>query len=51
MDFSPVIEQIIAIDTQPELYLKYFEQPWFKNNIVPENSSSKKRWIEIFNSR
>ena len=51
MDFSPLIEQIIALDTQPELYLKYQEQPWFKNNAVPENTFSGKRWIEIFNSR
>jgi hypothetical protein len=49
-DFSKVIEQIIAMDTQPDLYLKYLEQPWFNNNIIPENSSLKKRWIEIFNS-
>ncbi len=51
MDFGPLIEQIIALDTQPELYLEYLKQPWFKNNVVPENSSSKKRWMEIFNSR
>ena len=49
MDFSRLIAQIIALDTQPALYLQYLEQPWFKNNAVPENSSLKKRWIEIFN--
>ena len=51
MDFSPVIEQIIALDTQPDLYLKYLEQPWFNNNTIPESSTSRNRWIEIFNSR
>jgi hypothetical protein len=51
MDFSPLIEQIIALDTAPGLYLEYMSQPWFKNNTIPENSSLKKRWIEIFNSR
>jgi hypothetical protein len=51
MDFSPLIEQIIALDTQPELYLECLRQPWFNNNTIPENTSSKKRWIEIFNSR
>ena len=51
MDFGPLIERIIALDTQPELYMQYLAQPWFKDNVVPENSSLKKRWIEIFNSR
>ncbi|MDF2434007.1 MAG: alpha(1,3/1,4) fucosyltransferase [Mucilaginibacter sp.] len=51
MDFGPLIEQVIALDSEPERYLQYLEQPWFKNNIIPENSSTKKRWMEIFNSR
>jgi len=50
MDFGPVIEQIIALDTQPDLYRQYLAQPWFNNNTIPENSLSVKRWIEIFNS-
>ena len=50
MDFTPLVDKIIQLDKNPEAYLKYLEQPWFKNNIVPENASSKKRWIEIFNS-
>jgi len=50
INFTPLIDQIIAIDTQPELYLQYLSEPWFKNNVVPENSSSRKRWIEIFNT-
>ncbi len=41
-DFSPMIDQIIELDTKPELYLEYLKQPWFNNNVVPENSSSKK---------
>jgi hypothetical protein len=49
MEFSPLIEQIIALDTDQDLYMQYAEQPWFNNNTVPENSSSRKRWIEIFN--
>jgi alpha(1,3/1,4) fucosyltransferase len=50
MDFSPVIEQIIALDTKPELYLQYLKQPWFNNNIPPQSSSTQKRWVEIFNT-
>ena len=51
MDFRPVIDRIITLDTQPDLYLQYLQQPWFNNNIIPDNSTSKKRWIEIFNKR
>lgn len=51
MDFSPLIEQVIKLDSDPALYMEYMKQPWFKNNTIPENSSLRKRWIEIFNSR
>lgn len=50
MDFSPVIEQIIAIDSQPELYFEYLKQPWLNKNISPEHLSTKRRWEEIFNT-
>jgi hypothetical protein len=49
-DFRNVIEQIVAIDSKPELYLEYLGQPWLKNNTIPVSLSSKSRWIEIFNS-
>jgi alpha(1,3/1,4) fucosyltransferase len=51
MDFAPLVRRIIELDTNPALYLQYLAEPWFKNNAIPENSSSRKRWIEIFNSR
>jgi hypothetical protein len=51
MDFGPVIEKIIELDTKPELYLQYLEKPWLHNNTVPKSSYAKSRWIEIFNSR
>lgn len=50
IDFTSLIDQIIAIDTRPELYQQYLGEPWFKNNLVPENSSLRKRWIEIFST-
>ncbi len=50
LDFSDLIDQIILIDKTPELYLQYLKEPWFKQNRIPENLSSKSRWIEIFNS-
>jgi alpha(1,3/1,4) fucosyltransferase len=51
LDFSDLIDQIILIDKNPELYLQYLKEPWFKHNQIPENLSSKSRWIEIFNSK
>ncbi len=51
MDFSPVIERIIELDTNPELYLQYLKQPWFKQNKIPTNASARTRWTEIFNGR
>lgn len=50
-DFTPLIDQIIALDTQPDLYEQYIREPWFNNNTIPEKTFSKKRWVEIFNSR
>jgi alpha(1,3/1,4) fucosyltransferase len=49
-DFKPLIEQIIALDEQPGLYLQYMQQPWFKNNAVPGSSLNRERWKAIFNS-
>jgi hypothetical protein len=51
LDFSPVIDRIIALDTQPDLYLQYLKQPWLRQNRVPAGASTKSRWIEIFNGR
>nr|WP_255670504.1 glycosyltransferase family 10 [Mucilaginibacter sp. UR6-11] len=51
MDFKPVIERIIALDTQPDLYVKYLTQPWFTGNTIPPAVSNRARWIEIFNSK
>ncbi len=50
LDFSNLIDRIIEVDKNPELYLQYLKEPWFKYNIIPENLSSKNRWIEIFDS-
>lgn len=51
MDFSPLIDRVIELDTKPDLYLQYLKQPWFNGNTIPKSSSSKQRWIEIFNSK
>ena len=51
MDFKPLIDRIIELDTQPGLYLQYLKQPWLNNNRLDERFSTKKRWAEIFNSK
>lgn len=49
LDFSPLIDRIIEIDNDPDLYLTYLIEPWFKNNRVPEDTTNHKRWLKIFN--
>jgi hypothetical protein len=48
LDFSALIDQIIAVDKDPDLYRRYLQQPWFIHNIPPANASLKSRWIKIF---
>jgi hypothetical protein len=49
LDFSPLVNRIIEIDKNPDLYEAYLREPWFKNNRVPENTTNYQRWLEIFN--
>ncbi len=51
MDFSPVIDRIIALDQDDEKYIEILKQPWFNNNTPPLEASSRERWIEIFESK
>jgi alpha(1,3/1,4) fucosyltransferase len=50
LDFKPLIDRVIELDEDNGKYIEVLKQPWFNNNAVPENSSLKKRWIEIFNT-
>jgi hypothetical protein len=50
-DFRPVIDRIIELDRDNDKYLEILSRPWFNNNALPKNTSSRNRWIEIFNSR
>ncbi|WP_316796707.1 glycosyltransferase family 10 domain-containing protein [Pedobacter agri] len=49
LDFTDLIDRIIEIDRNNDLYIKYLKEPWFNQNQVPVQSISKDRWIEIFN--
>jgi len=48
-DFDGLIAQIVQLDTNPDLYLEYLKQPWFKNNTVPETDAVRQQWMRIFN--
>ena len=49
LDFSNLIDRIIEIDNNQDLYIQYLKQPWFKNNEVNMETNSKERWRKIFN--
>lgn len=48
LDFSPLIDRIIEIDKDPNLYRQYIKEAWFIDNTPPKHLSTKSRWIEIF---
>lgn len=48
---SDLVDRIIELDKNPELYLQYVKQPWLNQNTVPESASTKDQWMKIFNSR
>lgn len=51
LDFTPLIDKIIEIDNNQDLYIEYLKEPWLNNNIVPLNSYSKDTWTKIFNAK
>jgi hypothetical protein len=51
LDFTPLIERIIELDQNPELYKAMLQEPWFKNNEILAHLPSANRWREIFNSK
>ena len=46
--FNELIEKIIEIDKDDNLYSRYLMEPWFYGNIVPQNPMIE-RWKTIFN--
>jgi len=47
-DFRPLIEKIIELDNNPELYRAMLSEPWLNENKVPDLSVAE-RWRQIFN--
>lgn len=44
LNFDPLIDRIIEIDKNPDLYKQMLQQSWFIGNTPPENLSTKSRW-------
>jgi len=47
-DFEQLIEKIIEIDRNDDLYVSYLLEPWFHNNIPPSSEGVINRWRQIF---
>ncbi len=50
LNFTPLIDRIIELDSDMSKYIGVLQQPWFVDNRPPTNASLKDRWIEIFNN-
>ena len=50
LDFCPLIDEIIKIDSDPELYKAMLKKSWFIKNQAPEHLSTARQWEKIFNS-
>jgi len=48
LNFTPLIEQIIEIDNDADLYIKYLKEPWLNPRYSLSESPSKQRWKLIF---
>lgn len=48
LDFSNLIERIIELDNDDDLYLKYHMQPWLNPSAMDQIDQNKKFWSEIF---
>lgn len=48
LNYKQLVDRIVEIDENENLYREMLLQPWFNNNKVPANTSAAGRWKEIF---
>jgi hypothetical protein len=48
LNYKKLVDRIVEIDEDDNLYKEMLMHPWFNNNQVPARSSAVGRWIEIF---
>jgi alpha(1,3/1,4) fucosyltransferase len=46
--FAALVDQVIALDNDDELYLKHLREPFFNDNRPPDRSAWIARWRKIF---
>jgi len=50
-DYELLIDKIIEIDRNQDLYIQYLKRPWLHNNKIQDHTLNKERWTNIFQSR
>ena len=50
LDFSPLIDKIIELDNNPDLYKRMLKESWFIDNAPPIYTSTRNQWKKIFDS-
>ena len=48
LNYKALVDRIVEIDEDENLYKKMLGEPWFNNNIPPALDAVTQRWIEIF---
>ncbi|HEY4195400.1 MAG TPA: glycosyltransferase family 10, partial [Mucilaginibacter sp.] len=48
LNYKKLVDKIVEIDEDENLYREMLLQPWFKKNQVPAHTSAVDRWVEIF---
>lgn len=51
LDFSPLIDKIIELDKNDQLYLQYHEQQWLNGEAFREVELTRARWHIIFSNQ
>ncbi|WP_374951529.1 glycosyltransferase family 10 domain-containing protein [Mucilaginibacter sp.] len=48
LKYQQLVDKVVEIDQNDDLYRQMLTQPWFAHNAVPEHTSAVNRWKEIF---
>ncbi len=50
LNYKALVDRIVEIDEDDNLYKKILGEPWFNNNTPPALDAVTQRWIEIFSN-
>lgn len=51
LNYRALVDEIVALDEDENLYKQKMRQPWFNNNTPPTVEAVTERWIEIFTTK